>query len=71
MKGETIYKAYLHLDDIDDIDYATNIIRKENNVDIFVTDIEGIVESTQSFNTLSKSFGISQDIIYKIKGLFR
>ena len=71
MKGESIYKGYLHLDDIDDIDYVTNIIRKENNVDIFITDIQGIVESNKSFNTLSKSFGVSQDIIYKIKGLFR
>ena len=71
MKGENIYKGYLHLDDVDDIDYVTNIIKKENNVDIFITDIEGIVESKKSFNTLSKSFGVSQDIIYKIKGLFR
>lgn len=71
MKGENIYKGYLHLDDVDDIDYVTNIIKSENNVDIFITDIEGIVESKKSFNTLSKSFGVSQDIIYKIKGLFR
>ena len=71
VKGDTICKAYLQLGDIDDIDYIIDVIKKEDGVDIFVNDIEGIVESRDSYNTLSHKYGVSEDVIYKIKGLFR
>ena len=71
IEGKRIYKGFLHLDDIDDIDYVSDLIKKENNVDVFVRDIEGIVESDSSFNTLSKTYGVSEEVIYKIRGLFR
>ena len=71
IEGKRIYKGFLHLDDIDDIDYVSDLIKKENNVDVFVRDIEGIVESDSSFNTLSKTYGVSEEVVYKIRGLFR
>ena len=70
-KGEQIYKGYLLLEDVDDIDFVSNMIKKEDRIDIFAKDIEGIVESTNSFNTISKSFGVSEEVIYKVKGMFR
>ena len=56
---------------MDDIDFVSNMIKKEDRIDIFAKDIEGIVESTNSFNTISKSFGVSEEVIYKVKGMFR
>tara|TARA_R100000773_G_C4221226_1_gene120276 strand:+ start:2181 stop:4688 length:2508 start_codon:yes stop_codon:yes gene_type:complete len=70
-KGEQIYIGHLLLEDIDDIEFISNMIKKEDKIDIFAKDIEGIVESTSSFNTISKSFGVSEEIIYKVKGMFR
>lgn len=70
-KGEQIYMGYLLLEDVDDIDFVSSMIKKEDRIDIFAKDIEGIVESTNSFNTISKSFGVSEEVIYKVKGMFR
>ena len=70
-RGEKIYKAYLDFNDVGDVEYVLELIEKEDRIDLYAPDIEGIIKSYDSFNTLSSYYGISGDIIYKVKGLFR
>jgi len=70
-RGEKIYKAYFDFDDVGDVEYVLDLIHKEDKIDLYARDIEGIIKSYDSFNTLSSYYGISDDIIYKVKGLFR
>ena len=70
-RGEKIYKAYLDFNDVGDVEYVLELIEKEDRIDLYARDIEGIIKSYDSFNTLSSYYGISGDIIYKVKGLFR
>ena len=70
-RGEKIYKAYLDFNDVGDVEYVLDLIEKEDRIDLYARDIEGIIKSYDSFNTLSSYYGISGDIIYKVKGLFR
>ena len=70
-RGDTIYKAFLKTDNVEDVEYVLDLIQKEDRIDLYARDIEGITESRESYNSISYLYGISPDIIYKIKGLFR
>jgi len=71
IKNLPIYKAYLDTSDIDEVNYVRRVIQKENNVDLYLTDFENIIKSTDSFETIAKRHGISTGVVYKVKGLFR
>lgn len=71
MQGKKIYKSNLDISDLDDIEYVTNIIKEENNLDLYGIDIHNIMSSQSSFNDIADNFGLPTDIIYKVKGLFR
>ena len=66
-----VYRAHLYTDDIDHVDEVISMIKKEDGVDMYMTDIEKIIQSRDSFNTIAKSHGIDTLVVYKIKGLFR
>jgi hypothetical protein len=70
-KGEKIYKGYMDPYDADDVEYVTELIMKENRVDLYAKDIELIVGYNGSFNTVAENMGLNEDVIYKVKGLFR
>ena len=71
MKGLPIYYGKLNVNDVDDIDYLINKIESEDKVEINCIEITGIVNSIDSHNNISKSFGFNESIVYKIKGLCR
>ena len=71
MKGLPIYYGKLNVNDVDDIDYLINKIESEDKVEINCIEITGIVNSIDSHNNISKSFGFNESIVYKIKGLRR
>jgi len=71
MEGLTVYNAQKDITDIDDLEYVINRIRKEHNIDLYGVDIYNIVKSQSSFNDIGNTFGLSSEIIYKIKGMFR
>ena len=71
MQGLRIYKSDLDTLDIDDLSYVIDLIKLEDKVDIYGVDIHNIVKSEESFNTISTRYGVSDTIIYKIKGMFR
>jgi hypothetical protein len=70
-KGLTVYKAYMDINDIDDVDYAIDLIYKEDRVDIYAHDIETILTLNISNDTMASGVGLNPNVIYKIKGLFR
>ena len=71
MAGQRIYKSTLDISDIDDLSFVIDLVKKENKVDIYGVDIYNIVKSESSFNSLATNYGISQEVVYKIKGMFR
>ena len=71
MNNETIYKAKLDISDIDDISYVVDLIEKENRIDLYGIDIYNIVKSQSSFNDIADKLGLSTEVVYKVKGLFR
>lgn len=71
MEGLAVYNARKDITDIDDLEYVINKIRKEHNIDLYGVDIYNIVKSQSSFNDIGNTYGLSSEIIYKIKGMFR
>jgi len=71
MQGLKISMGQRDIMDIEDLDYIISKIRKEHNVDLYGVDIYKIVKSQSSFNDVANTFGLSPEIIYKIKGMFR
>ena len=70
-RDDMIYKAYLQTENVEHVEYVLDMIEKQNRIDLYARDIEGIIESNKPFNDLSYIFGVSPDVIYKVKGLFR
>ena len=70
--GLYIYKAYLDLNNVENVDYVSNLIRKEDRVDIYATDMEKILNMNQEpLETVATKMGVSETVIYKVRGLFR
>ena len=70
-KGLKIYKAYMDINNIDDVDYVIDLIYKEDRVDVYAHDIETILTLNISNDTMASGVGLNPQVIYKIKGLFR
>ena len=71
MKGLSVSNAQLDITDIDDLSFTIDKIKKEHNVDLYGVDIYQIVKSQSSFNDIANTFGLTSEIVYKVKGLFR
>lgn len=71
MNGLPIYYGKLNVSDVDDVDYLITKIENEDRVEVNCIEITSIVNSVDSHSNISKSFGIKESIIYKIKGLCR
>ena len=70
--GLYIYKAYLDLNNVENVDYVSNLIRKEDRVDIYAMDMEKILNMNQEpLETVATKMGVSETVIYKVRGLFR
>lgn len=70
-KGLTMYKSYMDINNIDDVDYVIDLIYKEDRVDIYAHDIETILTLNISNDTMASGVGLNPNVIYKIRGLFR
>jgi len=71
MSDRPIHYRYAMLDDFDDMEETINIIKSRYKQDITATDVTSIVMELGSINGLSKKHGLSEEIIYHIKGLYR
>ena len=61
----------LDISELDDIQYMTELIKKEDNIDLYGIDIYNIIKSQSSFNDIAQTYGFSTEIVYKVKGMFR
>ena len=71
MNGKEIVYATLSLYDVDAMEYIITKMDNKYRVDITAMDVMSIVKSSDSFQSLSSNHGLSQDVIYEIKGLCR
>ena len=71
MENRPIYYGNLNSDNLDDMDYLINKIESENKVEVNVLEVNSIIDSVNSHMNISKSFGLNEEVIYKVKGLCR
>jgi hypothetical protein len=71
MDNKPIHYRYARLDDFDDMEETINIIKSRHKQDVTATDVTSIVMELGSINGLSKKHGLSEEVIYHIKGLYR
>jgi hypothetical protein len=71
INNKQIYKASLDIDDYDDIDFLIRKIRKDNKINILINEIESVLCQQESYEKIAKCVGFSEEIVYKIKGMFR
>jgi len=71
MENKVVIYDTLYLNDINTTDYIITKMEKEFKLDITSLEINDIVKSCDSFENLSKRFGVGKEVIYVIKGLCR
>ena len=71
LKKQPIYHSFKRLDDVDHLDSMISKMEKDYNLDISASEIAGIVNTINSFDSISKAYGISTEHVYVIKANFR
>jgi len=71
MNNRPIHYAYKSLEDYDDITNTIDIVKSKYKQDITATEITSIVTELDSFNSISKKYGLGEELVYHIKGLYR
>ena len=71
MQGKEVVYANCDINNIEHMDYVITDINKAFSVDITTLEVDNIVKSINSYSNLSNRFGISEEVIYQIKGLCR
>ena len=61
----------LSLDDISHMDNVINKMEKEYRVGITATEIDSIVKSVSSYDSLAKNHGVNEEVVYTVKAMFR
>lgn len=70
--GLMVYKAHFDMANVEDVSAVSDLIKKENRVDLYAQDMETILNSqNKTFKELSTQLGVSEEVIYKVRGLFR
>lgn len=70
--GLMVYKAHFDMANVEDVSTVSDLIKKEDRVDLYAQDMETILNSnTKTFKQLSTQLGVSEEVIYKVRGLFR
>jgi len=71
LKGLPIYYGRGSLSSMDDIGETIDTAKKIFDVDIIGTEIVKMVEEVDSFSSISKSIGVSEEVVYFVKANFR
>ena len=71
LKKEPVYYGRHDLEDYDSVQTMINKMHSKFNRDISASEINNIVEEIDSFDSISKAFGISKEEVYFIKANFR
>ena len=71
LKGEPIYKGSHDLEDFDSMERAILKIYNKFNLDVSASEVTAIVDDIDSYDSISKAYGISPEQVYYIKANFR
>ena len=71
MMHKPIYYSNSKIDSYDSINKTIDIMKSEYDKDINATDITGITEELDSFSSIAKKYGITEDMVYHIKAMYR
>tara|TARA_R110000824_G_scaffold196128_1_gene379130 strand:+ start:2474 stop:4873 length:2400 start_codon:yes stop_codon:yes gene_type:complete len=71
MQNKSIEYGFLQTNDIEDMDYLINKMYKDYTLEINAMEINSIVKSSTSFENISRNYGLSEEVVYVIKGLCR
>ena len=70
MKGEEVFISYLKYQEVDDIIKMQEYL-SEDNLDLTALEIENIVKAEDSYKSIGLDYGVSSEVVYKIKAHFR
>ena len=71
INGKPIYFAFGDTSDFDNVNNTISIIKKAHNVELMPVEIENIVDDFNSHRSLSKKYGLSEEVIYRVKAMYR
>lgn len=71
IKNQPVFYSRKRIDNIEHMEEMINKMEKEYHLDISASEMSSIVNDIDSFDSISKSYGISTEHIYVIKANFR
>lgn len=71
LKGKEIFFAKRNEEDFDDVDAILQKMETKYNVDMSASELVSIVNEIDSFDSISKAYGINSEHVYFIKANFR
>jgi hypothetical protein len=69
--GKPTYFAFGDTSDFDDVNNTIDIVKKSHNVELMPIEVENIVNDFNSHRELSKKYGLSEEVIYRVKAMYR
>ena len=71
LKGKEVYYATRNENNFEHVEGMLTKMQKEHNLDMSASELINIVNEIDSFDSISKSYGISNEHVYLIKANFR
>ena len=71
MQGKSVYHCAGKLDDFNDVDEVLGMLKEDYNTELTPFELETIVLDFDSHSNLSKKHGVSTEVIYFTKSMFR
>ena len=71
MENKPIIKGYMSLTNIEHMDNIINKVYDNHKVGLTGVEIDGIVKEVSSYDSIAKSFGVNEEIVYTVKAMFR
>ena len=71
MLGKPIYYNNACIDSFENVSDTIDIIKSEYNVNLTATDNKGVVEELDSMNSIAKKYGTHEEVVYRVKAMFR
>ena len=71
LKGKTIHYGTMNEDNFEHVENMLAKMQAEHNLDMTASELVGVVNEVDSFDNISKAYGISSEHVYLIKANFR
>lgn len=71
MQGKPVYHCAGKLNDFDDVDEVLVMLKEDYNTDLTPFELENIVLDFDSHTNLSEKHGVSTEVVYFTKSMFR